>query len=126
MAGLGSSIGPSLSGALAHPAEKLPKLFGSSDLLRRYPYLLSTLSSAAFTAVAVTVGALFLRETLPARERARRMSMASEAEEPLLESPGSPRAFKQDGVSAPAQPRTPWRQLLTPGVCQCDGLAIEG
>ena len=97
----------------------MPRLFGNSDFLRTYPcvdspdgadhhsYLLSCLASAAFTALAVVVGLLFLRETLPSR----RASVDDESAEPLL--PGSPASPKAPAVEIP---RTPWRQLFTADV----------
>lgn len=49
--GMGGIIGPILGGLLEHPAQKLPGLFGSSELLTDYPYLLPCLVAAAFTAL---------------------------------------------------------------------------
>lgn len=47
---LGGIVGPMIGGWLEHPVENLPNLFGSSDLLRRFPYLLPTATAASVTA----------------------------------------------------------------------------
>ncbi|SJX64156.1 uncharacterized protein SRS1_14810 [Sporisorium reilianum f. sp. reilianum] len=49
--GMGGIIGPILGGLLEHPVQKLPGLFGKSQLFSDYPYLLPCLVAAAFTAV---------------------------------------------------------------------------
>ncbi|KAJ9474100.1 putative membrane protein [Pseudozyma hubeiensis] len=49
--GMGGIIGPILGGLLEHPVQKLPGLFGKSQLFQDYPYLLPCLVAAAFTAV---------------------------------------------------------------------------
>ncbi len=49
--GMGGIIGPILGGVLEHPVQKLPGLFGSSQLFTDYPYLLPCLVAASFTLV---------------------------------------------------------------------------
>ncbi|KAJ1023113.1 hypothetical protein NDA16_003266 [Ustilago loliicola] len=49
--GMGGIIGPILGGLLEHPVQKLPALFGKSQLFNDYPYLLPCLVAATFTAV---------------------------------------------------------------------------
>uniref|UniRef100_V5ENI9 Major facilitator superfamily (MFS) profile domain-containing protein n=2 Tax=Kalmanozyma brasiliensis (strain GHG001) TaxID=1365824 RepID=V5ENI9_KALBG len=49
--GMGGIIGPILGGVLEHPVQKLPGIFGSSELFSNYPYLLPCLVAASFTLV---------------------------------------------------------------------------
>jgi MFS family permease len=37
--GLGAVIGPVIGGALVYPTQKLPSLFGNSELLEHFPYI---------------------------------------------------------------------------------------
>ncbi|RAL09865.1 MFS transporter [Aspergillus homomorphus CBS 101889] len=68
---IGSIFGPAFGGALARPAEKHPEVFGDSAFLKRYPFLLPNLAAAAFFVVGITVGGLFLEETLAAKKDQR-------------------------------------------------------
>ncbi|KAI5475997.1 MFS multidrug transporter [Pseudohyphozyma bogoriensis] len=61
---LGSIFGPILGGFASHPAETFPKIFGSFQLFKTYPYALPCLIGACFPVVGVVLGALFLKETL--------------------------------------------------------------
>lgn len=58
---LGSIFGPAFGGALARPAEKHPALFGGSELLKKYPFVLPNLAAACVFVVGITTGILFLR-----------------------------------------------------------------
>ena len=68
----GSVLGPALGGALANPYG-VPLSARSRDdggsLLQRFPYALPNLVAAAFFLVGITTGLLFLRETLPTRQK---------------------------------------------------------
>ncbi|KAJ5893754.1 MFS transporter, partial [Penicillium taxi] len=68
---IGSIFGPSFGGALAHPAEKYPNIFGSSEFLRRFPFALPNLISACVFIFGITVGFLFLHETLETKKDQR-------------------------------------------------------
>lgn len=57
---IGSIFGPAFGGALARPAEKHPELFGNSEFLKKYPFVLPNLAAAALFIVGITVGFLFL------------------------------------------------------------------
>jgi hypothetical protein len=46
----GGTLGPLFGGILAHPAENYPGLFGSSDLMKQYPYLLACSIPAVYAA----------------------------------------------------------------------------
>ncbi|XP_076927069.1 protein ZINC INDUCED FACILITATOR-LIKE 1-like [Bidens hawaiensis] len=62
--GIGLIVGPALGGFLARlPAEKFPSLVSSDSLLGRFPYLLPCLIISIF-ALVVTIGAIWLPETL--------------------------------------------------------------
>lgn len=62
---IGSIFGPTIGGALANPLNVKPgEHTDSKNLFARFPYLLPNLVSAAFFAVGITTGILFLEETL--------------------------------------------------------------
>ena len=65
---IGSIFGPAFGGALAYPARKYPNLFGGSNFLRDYPFALPNFVAAALFLVGLTVGILFLKETLETRK----------------------------------------------------------
>lgn len=69
---VGSILGPSLGGVLANPYNVKPgEGHDSSNLLKRYPFALPNLVSAAFFLVGGLAGLLFLEETLETK-RSRR------------------------------------------------------
>ncbi|GMG11657.1 unnamed protein product [Aspergillus oryzae] len=43
---IGTIFGPAFGGALAHPAEKHPEIFGNSEFLKRNPFILPNIASA--------------------------------------------------------------------------------
>lgn len=49
----------------------MPGLFGGSKYLAKYPFALPNLLSAVIFLIGITVGALFLRETLETRRKSR-------------------------------------------------------
>ncbi|THH06664.1 hypothetical protein EW145_g3938 [Phellinidium pouzarii] len=55
----GATIGPLIGGALSHPADRFPNVFGGSE----YPYALPCAIPATFSVVAWIVTFLFLKET---------------------------------------------------------------
>lgn len=65
---IGSIFGPAFGGALANPARKYPKLFGSSTFLEKYPFALPNFVAAAIFLVGITIGVLFLKETLETKK----------------------------------------------------------
>lgn len=69
---IGSIFGPSIGGALANPLDVTPgeKIEGGS-LFERYPYALPNIVSAIFFAVGITVGLLYLEETLETKRGQR-------------------------------------------------------
>lgn len=64
---IGSVVGPSFGGFLAHPAREFPTVFGDFALFKRFPYLLPNLVAGIFFLTSVAVASLFLRETLAAK-----------------------------------------------------------
>lgn len=68
---IGSIFGPSFGGALANPALKYPKVFGGSGVFKSYPFALPNLVGAAFFLVGLSVGTLFLKETLESKKGRR-------------------------------------------------------
>lgn len=62
---IGSIFGPTIGGSLANPLNVRPgEHTDSKNLFAQFPYLLPNLVSAAFFAVGITTGILFLEETL--------------------------------------------------------------
>ena len=68
---IGSIFGPSFGGALANPAFKYPKVFSQSGLFAIYPFALPNLVGAAFFLLGLSVGTLFLKETLETKKDQR-------------------------------------------------------
>ncbi|KAF8305059.1 MFS general substrate transporter [Clavulina sp. PMI_390] len=63
---VGATMGPLVGGALEHPAERFPAIFGpeKARLWTTYPYLLPCLLASIFCSLMFLVGWAFLRETL--------------------------------------------------------------
>ena len=68
---IGSIFGPAFGGALADPAKKYPSLFGKSRLFQKFPFALPNVVSSVFFLVGLTVGGLFLKETLETKKHQR-------------------------------------------------------
>ena len=68
---IGSIFGPSFGGALANPASKYPDLFDGGGLFKTYPFALPNFVGAAFFLVGLSVGILFLKETLETKRDQR-------------------------------------------------------
>lgn len=60
---IGTIVGPMIGGLLSDPAENFPALFGWSNLLRRYPYLLPNLFPLPLMAIAFVSTLFFVQET---------------------------------------------------------------
>ena len=62
---VGSIFGPTIGGALANPLNVEPgEQIDHPSFFQRFPYALPNIVSAAFFAVGITIGTLFLEETL--------------------------------------------------------------
>ena len=68
---IGSIFGPIFGGALANPSLHYPKIFGGSELFKKFPYALPNFMGAAFFLVGLSTGILFLKETLETRKGQR-------------------------------------------------------
>lgn len=66
---IGSIFGPALGGALADPVRTYPSLFKGNKFLTKFPYALPNLVTAVLLILSVTVGWLFLDETLSTKKR---------------------------------------------------------
>ncbi len=65
---IGSVLGPAFGGFFAKPAQNLPGLFANNQLFIKFPFLLPNLVAAAIFLIGITVGFLFLKETLETRK----------------------------------------------------------
>ncbi|TDL19260.1 MFS general substrate transporter [Rickenella mellea] len=61
----GSTLGPLIGGALSHPAERFPSVFGDSEFMKSHPYFLPCAIPATFSLIAWIVTFFFLEETNP-------------------------------------------------------------
>jgi len=68
---VGAIFGPGFGGALANPAAKYPDVFGQSRFWKEFPFALPNLVSSAVFLVGLSVGALFLKETLESKKHQR-------------------------------------------------------
>ncbi|RDL33327.1 uncharacterized protein BP5553_08766 [Venustampulla echinocandica] len=65
---LGSIFGPTFGGFFAKPAENYPGLFGQNKFLIKYPFALPNIVASALFLTGITVGFLFLKETLETKK----------------------------------------------------------
>ncbi|KAG2359972.1 major facilitator superfamily domain-containing protein [Suillus spraguei] len=64
---LGAIIGPLAGGSLSQPADRFPEIFGRSELLKTYPYLLSCAVPVICAFIAFLVTYFCLKESVPTR-----------------------------------------------------------
>ena len=69
--GLGSIIGPAIGGALADPATKYPKFFGTVKLFKTYPFCLPNIFNSLFFLIGLSTGFLYLKESLATKKNQR-------------------------------------------------------
>ena len=62
--GIGSFVGPAISGFLSYPADKFPDTFAPDGLFGRHPFLLPSLSAGLVTALGGVLGYFYLEETV--------------------------------------------------------------
>ncbi|KZT38806.1 MFS general substrate transporter [Sistotremastrum suecicum HHB10207 ss-3] len=98
---VGSTIGPLIGGALSHPFERFPRVFGSNQFWEEYPYFLPCATAAGVALSSATLGFFALRETLP--------SKAKPSSKPASRSP-SPKSYT-DSPSSPISPTSPTSPL---------------
>ena len=58
-----NKIGSKIGGSLSRPVERFPQVFGSSELLKEFPYFLPCAISSIILLTAWLIGIIFLRET---------------------------------------------------------------
>ncbi len=68
---IGSIFGPGFGGVLADPASRYPEVFGNIKFFINFPFALPNLVASLFFLVCVSVGILFLKETLETRRHRR-------------------------------------------------------
>ncbi|KAG2106602.1 major facilitator superfamily domain-containing protein [Suillus discolor] len=59
---IGTTVGPLIGGSLSRPADRFPGIFGRSELLKTYPYLLPCSISASFIFITWLVAYIRLKE----------------------------------------------------------------
>ncbi|KAG1768484.1 major facilitator superfamily domain-containing protein [Suillus occidentalis] len=64
---IGTIAGPLIGGSLSRPADGFPDIFGRSELLTTYPYLLPCSISGVFASIAFLVTYFHLKESVPTR-----------------------------------------------------------
>jgi MFS family permease len=64
---IGTTAGPLIGGSLSRPADRFPDIFGQSELLKTYPYLLPCSISTIFISIAWVVTYFRLKETVSPR-----------------------------------------------------------
>ncbi|KAH7885840.1 major facilitator superfamily domain-containing protein [Phlebopus sp. FC_14] len=120
----GTTIGPLIGGALAHPAERFPDVFGNSAFFTKYPYFLPCAVPATVSALCWAITYLYLDETVKSRQPISRFFKHPKRESSTPYSTvatNSPSASTSDLGSSESQSEDdakplPLRQLLTPRV----------
>ncbi|KAG2038143.1 MFS multidrug-resistance DHA1 sub-family, partial [Suillus americanus] len=64
---IGKTAGPLIGGSLSRPADRFPDIFGRSEFLKTYPYLLPCSISATFVSIAWLVTYFRLKESVSTR-----------------------------------------------------------
>ncbi|KAG0698310.1 major facilitator superfamily domain-containing protein [Suillus ampliporus] len=64
---VGNALGPLVGGTLSQPADRFPEIFGRSELLKTYPYLLPCVVPAIFSSVAWLVTSFCFKESVSTR-----------------------------------------------------------
>ncbi|KAI5990106.1 major facilitator superfamily domain-containing protein [Pisolithus albus] len=96
----GASIAPLFGGGLVKPHDRWPELFSGSFWVN-HPYFLPSLVSASFTTFSFLVTALFLKESLPSKQRGKELQP-----EPERGSIGAPAGAPGDEDASPVPIRT--------------------
>jgi MFS family permease len=73
--GLGAMIGPTLGGALSNPLQVDPRRPHGHSFLEKFPYILPNLVAAAFFAIGIVVGWLFLKESMEGKKHNRDLGL---------------------------------------------------
>ena len=103
---------------LSQPADRFPRLFGTSEFLKKYPYFLPCAVPATFSVIAWIITFFFLKETVasptPLREFLgfKKETVESTAQQPEIPEEGTPIAQPIEGPPEAEKP-LPLRALLT-------------
>lgn len=102
---VGSIVGSSIGGYLAHPAATFPKVFGDWQFFIDNPFYLPCAVTSLLNLAAILLGTLFLKETLPNKKKtlSSAASQPDDERQPLLTPEVPERELK----------RPPLRSLLT-------------
>lgn len=76
---VGAMIGPTLGGALSNPYQVDPHKARGDRLFERFPYALPNIAASAFFAIGITVGWLFLHETLESKKHEQDLGLRTGA-----------------------------------------------
>ncbi|KAG2062688.1 MFS general substrate transporter, partial [Suillus decipiens] len=68
---IGSIIGPLIGGTFSHPASKYPEMLGY-QFLKDYPYFLPCFIASVIAIIGVSLGFVFLEETLPSKRKSKK------------------------------------------------------
>ncbi|KAG1858684.1 MFS multidrug-resistance DHA1 sub-family [Suillus tomentosus] len=64
---IATTVGPLIGGLLSRPADRFPNIFGRSELLKTYPYLLPCSISAFFISIIWLIAYIYLKESVSTR-----------------------------------------------------------
>ncbi|EAU85271.2 hypothetical protein CC1G_10057 [Coprinopsis cinerea okayama7 len=81
----GATLGPLMGGALSHPHQRFPKLFGAS-FWREYPYFLPCAATASFVLFSFFLALFLFKETAPTRRGTRKRVVSDASEVTLVHS----------------------------------------
>ncbi|KAH7344910.1 MFS general substrate transporter [Rhizoctonia solani] len=126
---LGQVSGLPLGGLLAHPEERFS--WFRTAFWAEYPYLLPCLAGAAFAALSIIPGVIFIEETLPSKRKQRRKPnkrvQSYGSTDSSVSSTSTLVASQEqllyaceptdiEGAKKLIKPQSSWRSLLTPAI----------
>ncbi|KAG2146255.1 major facilitator superfamily domain-containing protein [Suillus clintonianus] len=114
-----SIIGPLAGGSLSRPADRFPEIFGRSELLKTYPYLLSCAVPAVCASIAWLVTYFCLKETVSTRaplwELIKEWLLRRQSAKPSTSSSHAQTSSGKPNAEEAPKP-LPLRAVLTPKV----------
>ncbi|EGO19011.1 hypothetical protein SERLADRAFT_443553 [Serpula lacrymans var. lacrymans S7.9] len=116
----GAAFGPFMGGALARPHDRWPTVFSGSFWIK-YPYFLPCATASAFTACCFLVILIFLKETLPTKQKGKQIDNSTVEstfqQEEILDGiiPSSSLSPSSDTILQPPTPPS-LRSLLIPSI----------
>ncbi|KAG1860147.1 major facilitator superfamily domain-containing protein [Suillus subalutaceus] len=113
-------VGPLIGGSLSRPADRFPDIFGRSELLKTYPYLLPCSISTIFVSIAWLVAYFCLKESVSTRislwELIKGGSFPQSYQKPHQPSSDVPVNPREANTGRVQSKPLPLRALLTPKV----------